>query len=65
MKYTILVAVTALVAGTATTAHAKNATPSAAQNAASLKSLLTEWDQAGFNPLASPLNTASMGGMGM
>ena len=56
MKSTMLVAVAALIAGTAATAHAKDAIPtySAAQNAASLKALLTEWDQAGFNPPSKP-----------
>jgi hypothetical protein len=77
MRYTILVAVAALVAGTAATAHAENALPrysatepansstssklvgikantETGSNAASLKALLAEWDQAGFNPPSKP-----------
>jgi hypothetical protein len=77
MKYTVLAAVAALVAGTAATAHAENARsgygatqsansdtssevgaskayPEKGSNAASLKALLAEWDQAGFNPPSKP-----------
>jgi hypothetical protein len=76
MKYTILAAVAALVAGTAAAAHAENARSGYAtqpansgtsselvafkasseigSNAASLKALLAEWDQAGFNPPSKP-----------
>jgi hypothetical protein len=77
MKYTVLAAVAALVAGTAATAHAENARsgygvtqsansdtssefvaskayPELGSNAASLKALLAEWDQAGFGPPSKP-----------
>jgi hypothetical protein len=61
MKYLVLAAVTALVAGgAATAAHAENppvpiiAGASTGGDAGSLDTLLAEWDRAAFNPPSKP-----------
>ncbi len=61
MKYFVLAAVTALVAGgVATAAHAENpsvpavASTSVGNDAGSLNTLLAEWDRAAFNPPSKP-----------
>jgi hypothetical protein len=60
MKYLVIAAVAALVAGAGTAAHADNpsvptvASASIGSDAGSLNTLLAEWDRAAFNPPSKP-----------
>ncbi len=60
MKYFVLTAVTALLAGAGTAAHAENppvptvASAPGGGDASALNALLAEWDRAAFNPPSKP-----------